>query len=311
MLDGFRLRPVVGADFDRIAQIYNYSEIEPVTGDLLRQRFFARKKPERGYRVVVENPKGKIVAYAHAMKGLDISQSVELIRVDVDPKFRGRGIGRELLERVEKRAVAGGSRTLNSKAREDDKRSRRFLQRAGYASAQLLYGSTLDPRKSPINPRIDIPGIKFYSLAEIGDDLANRKKLAKLAAECERDTPGADIWGVASFKDWSRAWFDADWYSPERVIVAVAKRTWVGLTGLGPTHGDRWGIEFTGVAKKWRGLGIATALKRLALAQARIEGAKEIYTFNDDRNRPMIAVNKKLGFKRQTGVMIYTKPVNR
>jgi GNAT superfamily N-acetyltransferase len=57
----------------------------------------------------------------------------------------------------------------------------------------------------------------------------------------------------------------------------------------------------TGVDRRYRSRGIATALKLLAIRCARRYRAAYLRTNNDSLNAPMLAVNQKLGYISQPG----------
>lgn len=90
---------------------------------------------------------------------------------------------------------------------------------------------------------------------------------------------------------------------PEGVFVAVAPDGgWVGLSELHLPIATRPGTlhnGLTGVLPEWRGHGVALALK-LAAARAALErGFTHSRTGNHSVNRPMLAVNGRLGFVRE------------
>jgi GNAT superfamily N-acetyltransferase len=55
--------------------------------------------------------------------------------------------------------------------------------------------------------------------------------------------------------------------------------------------------EFTATREEFRGRGLATLCKRASAAWARENGIHTIVVGNDDTNAPMLAVNRKLGFR--------------
>jgi GNAT superfamily N-acetyltransferase len=55
------------------------------------------------------------------------------------------------------------------------------------------------------------------------------------------------------------------------------------------------------VLKEYRGRKIALALKLLATRYARSLGATFIRTNNDSKNEPILAINRKLGYKPEPG----------
>jgi len=70
----------------------------------------------------------------------------------------------------------------------------------------------------------------------------------------------------------------------------------VGLCAISHPQRDRAFIEMTGILRSYRRRGLATALKRYALEQARSWGASTVRTVNHPTNRPIIDANRKLGF---------------
>jgi len=52
----------------------------------------------------------------------------------------------------------------------------------------------------------------------------------------------------------------------------------------------------TGVARAWRGRGVATALKRRQIAAARAAGYRLLMTENEHRNVPIRRLNEAFGY---------------
>jgi len=71
----------------------------------------------------------------------------------------------------------------------------------------------------------------------------------------------------------------------------------VGLTYLVVHNPERASTGYTGVARAYRGRGVASALKEAAVRWASDHGIQYIYTGNDLTNAPMLAINRKLGFQ--------------
>jgi len=63
----------------------------------------------------------------------------------------------------------------------------------------------------------------------------------------------------------------------------------------------------TGVIREYRGRGIATALKLKVIEFGKKNGYRTIKTWNESSNNPMLAINIKLGFKRQVGWIMMQK----
>ena len=72
----------------------------------------------------------------------------------------------------------------------------------------------------------------------------------------------------------------------------------VGYAGLNAWNGDDARAEngLTVVDRRWRGRGLATALKRRQLAWASAHGIREIVTWTQEGNEAMQRVNLRLGY---------------
>ena len=66
---------------------------------------------------------------------------------------------------------------------------------------------------------------------------------------------------------------------------------------------------FTGVERAYRGRKLGLALKLLAIQCARSYGATSIMTDNDSQNAPMLAINRKLGYKSEPGLYMLIRPL--
>lgn len=94
-------------------------------------------------------------------------------------------------------------------------------------------------------------------------------------------------------------------YWPEGWLIAVnGTGEWVGLTMMtrNPATPHRANISLTGVARAYRGQGIALALKVVAAQMARDQGVRDLTTLNHSGNSAMLAVNRKLGYQPLAGI---------
>jgi GNAT superfamily N-acetyltransferase len=103
--------------------------------------------------------------------------------------------------------------------------------------------------------------------------------------------------------------FDSPNYLPEGNFIALDGDRYVGMSTLRTSQAspDEYYVGFTGVLRDYRGKGIAMALKLKAIAFARQRGIKQIKTWNDSSNRPMLRINEALGFAKQPAWISYLK----
>ncbi len=230
------------------------------------------------------------------------------VTVFVHPRAAGHGVGRELLERAEGFAHDLGAKFLVSAVRDTSHRGLAFGERAGYRSVQHLFESVLNLatfEPSPYQERrakLERGGYRFFSLAEVGDNEENRRRLHKLDSFTDEDTPGIENWGPRTFEQYCLDEFDSRGYTPDGVQIASLGSDWVGMNSIREslTRG-RFEVDYTGVHKEHWGRGIAQVLKAIGIDFALRAGGHEMSTFNDDRNGPMIAINRKLGFVPKPG----------
>jgi GNAT superfamily N-acetyltransferase len=67
--------------------------------------------------------------------------------------------------------------------------------------------------------------------------------------------------------------------------------------------------SMTGVAREWRGRGLARWLKLHTIRWALERGAPELRTFNDAVNDAILGLNRSLGFRVATVEVRYRKEV--
>jgi len=211
--------------------------------------------------------------------------------IAVIPAARRRGIGTCLLVDVSARARALGKNALQFEVRESDPESRSFLERRGYEQVGAEKAVSLDLegiRALAVEPP---PGVRIVSRAEEPDLLEG---MYEVCVEAEADIPGHE--GTRTFEEWRAHEIDKPSRRPELSFAAVAGDEVVGYAGL-QVFGDEAHHGLTAVKRAWRRRGVATALKRAAIAVAKDAGIRALVTESEERNLPMQRLNEKLGFR--------------
>ena len=100
---------------------------------------------------------------------------------------------------------------------------------------------------------------------------------------------------VVSREEWEREWLA--W--PEAMFLALEGDEIAGCAGLefDGDRPDRAEHAFTGIARRWRRRGLASALKRLTLRFGAEHGIREVYTWTQLGNADMRALNERLGYR--------------
>ena len=128
--------------------------------------------------------------------------------------------------------------------------------------------------------------------------------------DCEgsTDEPSLDPITPAPFERWVAEVVEAPDALPDAFFLAADDTRYVALSAMMQRRATPGvlGQGFTAVVKSHRGRGIAMALKVRTVAYARANGYREIVTWNNSRNRPMLRINEAMGFVKQPVWIEYT-----
>lgn len=184
--------------------------------------------------------------------------------IGVLPAARGRGVGAALWGRVEEHAEEPAQCWSDSDAGIAFARARGFSP-TGRTVVSVLDVSAAEP--GDVTPPEDV---ELMSWAELNAD-------------------------PSALEGAHRA--DAPDLRPEGSFVALADGRPVSYSLL---TADERGVgenEYTATLEQFRGRGLATLCKRASIGWAREHGIHTIVAGNADTNEPMLAVNRKLGFR--------------
>jgi GNAT superfamily N-acetyltransferase len=293
-------------DFPRIVHMIN--DLEPGSVDLA-MLMKAQDEPVPGRlvrRMVARDDNGVAVGYSGISRETWYAPNEYYLWVTAMIGKRGAGMGAALYDEAVGFVRSLGGTTLMSEVRDNDPVSLGFATRRGLAIDRHTFESELDIGsfdEAPFRATSEatrLSGIEMTSLALAGDTRKNRRLLHEVNYATALDVPGAQGW--MSFDEFDQRICGATWFQPAGQLVAVAGGRWVGLCAvrLRPELHDAYNL-MTGVMKDYRGRGIALALKLHAIRYAKENGAKRISTHNDSMNAPMLALNRRLGYKPHPG----------
>lgn len=221
-----------------------------------------------------------------------------------------------MLDRAEAFARSNGGTKVTAFVPDEFPSGRPFIEGHGYRETRRLFESVLEVakvRESDVEVargRVHESGLRVVTLTELGDTDEARRMLHAVTAECDLDEPATAEYGGLEWDDYRRAVFEASWFRPEGVFIALDGQEWAGIHIIGPMEDSPvadMNTDFTGVRRPYRGQGLATALKLLGVGYARETGGTRILTHNDSANAPMLAVNQKLGFVARSGLLMMSK----
>jgi RimJ/RimL family protein N-acetyltransferase len=205
---------------------------------------------------------------------------------------------------MDEAAAIAGAGVLYVKVRENDERAERFGRVRGFTpTGDVERKCRLDVRHATLDnlaerrERLSARGIRIARLAELPPDDALLHALHAVTEETEADIPSVEPFGGHGFEAWRSRYIERSGMSPEWIWVALDGNQPVGVAYLRRYTDEVASNSYTGVARAYRGLGIARTLKLEQVEWAQQHGVQAIYTGNDGNNAPMLAVNIALGYE--------------
>ena len=140
-------------------------------------------------------------------------------------------------------------------------------------------------------------GYRFFTLAQTADDEATRRKLYTLVREGVLDTTGfsGEFENYGAFVE--RIYAPSYRQHAEGQFLAAYGDEWVGLSSFILENAGQGKFGLTAVTRPHRGLGLARALKSLALQHAQVSGVKTVVTEIHPENVAIRELNRALGFR--------------
>jgi GNAT superfamily N-acetyltransferase len=126
---------------------------------------------------------------------------------------------------------------------------------------------------------------------------------------CARDVPDIDPFTAMPYDDFLKTYITAPYVIPDAFFLAKDGDRYVGTSQLWSSEEepDILHQELTGVIPEYRGKGVAMALKLKTVEYARANGKREIRTWNDTLNRPMLRINEAMGFQKEPAEIAFLK----
>ncbi|MCI4364791.1 MAG: GNAT family N-acetyltransferase [Thermoplasmata archaeon] len=229
--------------------------------------------------------------------------------VAVHPDFQGQGIGRELYAALENEVLQRSAICLWSMVRENEPRAVRFMEQSGFVPRRKAWRSRLDVARADLSkfpdrtrPMAD-RGIVLTTLAEEGRERPEvRQRAFRLCTAASADVPRMGEYSPVSFEEFVEFDLNGPGALPDAYFLARRGDEYVGSTVMDRdlAEPDTLQVGFTGTHPGFRGLGIASELKRRAVEYARTRGYRFLLTNNDSLNHPIWAINERLGFRPET-----------
>jgi len=294
-------------DVDRVVALC--SAIQPECVRDLEEYLRRFDEPERmasaslSQWAAIEDASQRLIGYAVCWNVVRRKYRMGLM---VHADWRKRGIGGDLLGAVLAASQSMPAATLQARAWDDHADSLQFLRRRGFVETHRMVELHLNLSEAALTPMARLPrsltaqGIEFTTLKQERQDERFWTKLTDLQQAAVIGWPDPDPDGVMTIPtgDEVRRMFDSLRTASDTFFLAKADGVFIGYTALGPDHRvpEAIGTGPTAVRPEYRGRGVATALKVLALTHARQQGWRTAVTRS--ASPAMIRVNEKFGFRR-------------
>jgi mycothiol synthase len=311
VISGLSVREGTAADLERIVEFQNRYARPGRTQTIELARRFEAANPEPNRLVlVVEDGTGALtVAAASASDGglMGGGQNRWRANIRVAPEHRRRGLGTQMLARLEAHVRTKNAPKLQGAVRGEEEDGLRFAEKHGYREFHRRYDSYLDVTAFDAS-RFEDPtaiaeraGVRIdrYDVleGEAKDRVAFQRATYESMSTTQLDIPRPEpMPPPPPFEAVREVYFEGDTFARDASMIALQGDHVVGtsVTILDP-EGVAYTV-YTGVDKTERGKGIALAMKLAILDRLKARGTKLFGTTNDEANAPMRGINAKLGY---------------
>jgi GNAT superfamily N-acetyltransferase len=232
---------------------------------------------------------GQVVGYAFGFLNFFTHGSTTALgRVVVGSAHRRRGIGTALHDRlVDHAAALSAGSILHSFVENADGVA--FATRLGYHEARAEQESVLDPRtvSELPPPTLDIRPLRA----------ADPQDVYLVDMTATRDVPLVEQVDEVPYGEWEDHVLRHPHLSADGSFLAYVDGEPAAVSILLADDASRRTANmFTGTLPRFRGRGLALAVKLASIAWANERGMVSMATTNDERNAPMLAINRRLGY---------------
>ena len=217
------------------------------------------------------------------------SGDLGFISVRVDPEHRNRGIGRALYQLAFEHVLSLGVPRAASMF-DETAAGIEFARRRGWREVRAEVLSLLDPREVDEQPTATVELVPARDL--------DPQELHRVDVEATSDMPAVEEVKGIPYDEWLALVWDNPLFTRDGSFGAVVdgRVAAVSLLVANPEL-SRAVNMFTGTTRAYRGRGLALAVKLASTHCAAANGITQIVTTNDENNAPMLAVNRRLGYK--------------
>ena len=300
-------------DFELLAGWFSILENEMNTEASLKEYY--TKAKDRIVQKVAVDEEGQVTGFYWAGRERVVTERA-VISLYVRPDRRRQGTGGMLYQDMEQAMREGQVRVIRSSIDDSDREARAFALRRGFVEQSHSMMMALDLEKFDDRPygqliaRLEGEGFMFTSMEAQGNTEEAQRKLYRLNETTGMEIPGTDgnpSW--TSFENFQQSVCHAEWYKPSGQMVVIDKKSgeWVAMSAITRFEDYAYNLH-TGVDKGYRGRKLGQAVKALALRYAcESLGVSTVRTHHNQKNLPMIAIDKKFGYVRVSAKVMMDK----
>src|SRR5438445_11274649 len=225
--------------------------------------------------------------------------------LEVHPDWQGRGIGQAMYEAIGEELRAKGAIVVRSSTQEDKTESVRWLEKRGFVEKMRHWESHVDLAsldEATFEDKAVVPeGLEIVTLKDARrEDPGCLRAIFEMANAIGPDIPSPDVYTPTTYEMFL-SHVDSPSTLEDGYFLAKDGDRYVGISNLWKSEGlpDVLYQGLTGVLREYRGRGLAWALKMRTIAYARERGSRQIRTWNNTMNRPILNINEALGFIKQ------------
>jgi GNAT superfamily N-acetyltransferase len=269
------------------------------------------------YRVVAIAGAGAIMGWGQVHHPPDqFHPDTYYLDLQVDPPVRRQGIGRSLFDHLLTHLGTRAALLVRAETKGSLPEAIAFLQARGFGGVQRGWESWLDvaqfdpTRFAGVAELVAAQSMVITTLAE---ELAGNPDAISAAYELyligNRDAPEIDPVSDLSLDYFVDTLIDATNARLDGYFVAKDGDRFVAQAMVlgSEAEPDVLVQDLTAVVPAYRGRGIGLALKLRTVDFARDHGIREIPTWNNTRNQPMLRINEAMGFVKQPVWIVYQK----
>ena len=230
--------------------------------------------------------------------------------ISVLPDYRRRGVGSAMLAAMSEVAREAGKTMLEGRTTSDRPEAIEFLEHRGFS--EHFRSKVVRLELAGLTPPVVVApdGLVISSLEAHPELVAG---VYDVAREALPDIPGEGPRAPDTFEEFRMRDVDRPGTPKGGFVIGIDASTGevVGYANLQLAPGNEkvaW-HAMTGVARRWRGRGVARVLKAATIRWAVENGLEALEGANDVDNAPMRAVNGRLGYQPQPDEVGFRGPL--